>query len=238
MRGRCLSVVTGGEQPGPADPAPGGYADGVPGPGGGITGALLISPFISPGSAQPSGLHLNSTDYNHYSLLRSLEDLFGITQHLGYAAPASVVPFASDVFDRVPPPTPPGGSRGNDGSGSAPAPGAQQGGDAPAQGVLGERHSSPCAVAPRSVFRAVRKRSRLRLAGSSTSACGTPVRVVQVAVARRVHGRWLLAVGGGSSWRLAVPHVGHGSYLVRARAIDVAGRRETPRGRVIAVHAR
>jgi phosphatidylinositol-3-phosphatase len=255
-----------GEQPGPADPAPGGYADGVPGPGGGITGALLISPFISPGSAQPSGLHLNNTDYNHYSLLRSLEDLFGIKQHLGYAAPASVVPFGSDVFDRVPPPPAGGsaigsggsGSGGDGGSASGAPPGAEQGGNAPAQGVLGERQSSPCVAAPRSVFRAVLKRSRLRVNGSSTSACGTSVRVVQVAVALRVRGRcrwltvagrahkasscgrpfWLLAAGGGNGWRLAIPHVGHGGYLVRVRAIDVAGRREAGRGRVMAVHAR
>ncbi len=47
--------------------------------GGDRIGAVLISPFIMPGStsAQP---------YNHYSLLRSLEDIFRIREHLGYAA--------------------------------------------------------------------------------------------------------------------------------------------------------
>src|SRR5262249_1033381 len=73
------------EQPGPADPNPGGYGGGTPGPGGGNSGTVLVSPFISPGSESPLGQHLNFTDYNHYSLLRSIEDLFGFG-HLGYAA--------------------------------------------------------------------------------------------------------------------------------------------------------
>lgn len=38
--------------------------------GGGDAGAVLISPFIKPGT-------VSNTDYNHYSLLRSLEDIFG-----------------------------------------------------------------------------------------------------------------------------------------------------------------
>jgi hypothetical protein len=52
--------------------------------GGDRIGALLLSPFVKPGS-------VSDTPYNHYSLLRSLEDLFGIAPHLGYAAdnPAS-----------------------------------------------------------------------------------------------------------------------------------------------------
>jgi len=78
------------EQPGPADPQPGAYADGTPGPGGGDTGSVLISPFVAPGS-------VNANEYNHYSLLRSLEDLFGLS-HLGYAAQDGLVPFGSDVF--------------------------------------------------------------------------------------------------------------------------------------------
>ena len=47
--------------------------------GGDQIGALLISPFIKPGSTSDTG-------YNHYSLLRSLEDIYGIREHLGYAA--------------------------------------------------------------------------------------------------------------------------------------------------------
>lgn len=39
-------------------------------PGGGITGAVFISRFIKPGS-------VSNQPYNHYSWLRSMEDLFG-----------------------------------------------------------------------------------------------------------------------------------------------------------------
>jgi phosphatidylinositol-3-phosphatase len=84
------------EQPGPADPNPGGYA-GLPGPGGGNTGAVLVSPFITPGASRPGGVHLNATPYNHYALLRSLEDIFGVG-HLGYAAADGLTPFGDDVF--------------------------------------------------------------------------------------------------------------------------------------------
>jgi len=73
------------EQAGPAAPLPGMY-----GPGGGDTGAVLVSPFVAPGT-------VNVNEYNHYSLLRSLEDLFGLG-HLGYAGQDGLVPFGSDVF--------------------------------------------------------------------------------------------------------------------------------------------
>lgn len=51
----------------------------INGYGGDRIGALLLSPFINPGST-------SSTVYNHYSLLRSLEDIFGLDGHIGYAA--------------------------------------------------------------------------------------------------------------------------------------------------------
>lgn len=51
----------------------------VNGYGGDRVGALLLSPFIRGGSS-------SNVPYNHYSLLRSLEDIFGLQQHLGYAA--------------------------------------------------------------------------------------------------------------------------------------------------------
>ncbi|HEX4377739.1 MAG TPA: alkaline phosphatase family protein [Steroidobacteraceae bacterium] len=47
--------------------------------GGDRIGALLLSPFVKPGST-------SDTQYNHYSLLRSLENIFGLREHLGYAA--------------------------------------------------------------------------------------------------------------------------------------------------------
>jgi hypothetical protein len=42
---------------------------------------------------------VNATPYNHYALLRTIEDLFGLT-HLGYANASGVVSFGADVFDR------------------------------------------------------------------------------------------------------------------------------------------
>lgn len=73
------------EQPLPDGPQPGDF-----GPGGGRTGAVLVSPFIRPGT-------VSAQTYNHYSLLRSIEDLFGLT-HLGYAGAAGLPSFGSDVY--------------------------------------------------------------------------------------------------------------------------------------------
>ncbi|MEA2381499.1 MAG: phosphatidylinositol-3-phosphatase [Solirubrobacteraceae bacterium] len=78
-----------GEQPGPNTPAPGAQSGG---PGGGRTGAVLLSPFIRPGTT-------SSQQYNHYSLLRSIEDVFGLP-HLGYAAAPGLRPFGPDVYTR------------------------------------------------------------------------------------------------------------------------------------------
>ncbi len=63
-----------GESTGPA--ADNGH-NGIDGPGGGKVGAVLISPFIKPGT-------LVKKSYNHYSSLASIEDLFGLP-HLGEA---------------------------------------------------------------------------------------------------------------------------------------------------------
>ncbi|HAM21025.1 MAG TPA: phosphoesterase [Actinobacteria bacterium] len=62
----------------------------VPGPGGGRTGAVAISPFIKPGT-------ISTSDYNHYSSLRTIEDVFSLA-HLGYAARSEVSSFGEDVF--------------------------------------------------------------------------------------------------------------------------------------------
>ena len=61
-----------GEGPGPNSPLPGIY-----GPGGGRTGTVLISPFLKAGT-------INNTGYNHYSLLRTIANTFGLPP-LGYA---------------------------------------------------------------------------------------------------------------------------------------------------------
>ena len=65
---------------------------GIRGPGGGRVGAVLISPFIRPGT-------LSADAYNHYSLLRSVEDIFGLG-HLGYAAEPGLRTFGADIFTR------------------------------------------------------------------------------------------------------------------------------------------
>lgn len=74
-----------GEGPGPNTALPG-----ITGPGGGRVGALVIGPkFVAPNT-------WNDTPYNHYSLLASVEDLYGLS-HLGYAS--TVRPFGLDVYN-------------------------------------------------------------------------------------------------------------------------------------------
>jgi len=60
------------------------------GPGGGRIGAVLLSPLIRPGT-------VSTVEYNHYSLLRTVEDIFGLP-HLGDAAMSQVRSFGPDVF--------------------------------------------------------------------------------------------------------------------------------------------
>jgi len=59
------------ERPGPGADDPGQF-----GPGGGRVGAVILSPFVTPGT--------NEHEFNHYSLLKSIEDLFRL-DHLGFA---------------------------------------------------------------------------------------------------------------------------------------------------------
>jgi hypothetical protein len=65
---------------------------GVLGPGGGKIGAVLLSRFIKPGT-------VSTVPYNHYSLLRTVEDIFHL-DHLGYAAEPELQSFGADVFTR------------------------------------------------------------------------------------------------------------------------------------------
>jgi hypothetical protein len=46
--------------------------------GGDNVGALVLSPFVKAGA-------VSTTQYNHYSMLRSLEHIFGVSSYLGYA---------------------------------------------------------------------------------------------------------------------------------------------------------
>ena len=81
----CCSETSGLSPAHPNVPEPG-----KNGPGGGRVGAVLLSPLIRPGT-------VSTVDYNHYSLLRSIEDIFGLP-HLGDAAMPQVGSFGSDVF--------------------------------------------------------------------------------------------------------------------------------------------
>lgn len=77
----------------PDGSSPGGEA-GLPGGGGGQTGAVLVSPFIKPGT-------ISTSSYNHYSLLASIEDAFGLGR-LGEANLPATTTFGADVYTAAP----------------------------------------------------------------------------------------------------------------------------------------
>lgn len=94
-------------------PLNGPLPNGIAGNGGGQVGAVVLSPYVTPGTVTDVG-------YNHYALLRTIEDLLGVTTggsdglgHLGYAGlptgeraatttatalTSAFVPFGCDVF--------------------------------------------------------------------------------------------------------------------------------------------
>ncbi len=65
------------------------YPPGLSGPGGGRIGAVVLSPFVRGGT-------VSDTPYNHYALLRTVEEIFGLPP-LGYAA--DVTGFGADVLN-------------------------------------------------------------------------------------------------------------------------------------------
>jgi len=75
-----------GEGPGPNAALPG-----ITGLGGGKVGALVISRWTSGGT-------WSTTPYNHYSLLASIEEVFGLP-YLGYAQTAGLNRFGLDVYN-------------------------------------------------------------------------------------------------------------------------------------------
>ena len=75
-----------GEGPGPNSPMPG-----IFGLGGGRVGALVLSRWTAPAT-------WSTTPYNHYSLLASVEDVFGL-RHLGYARAKGLDRFGLDVYN-------------------------------------------------------------------------------------------------------------------------------------------
>jgi hypothetical protein len=77
------------ELPGPNSPLPG-----ITGPGGGRVGAVVLSKYVRPGTVV-------TTPYNHYSLLRTTEGLFGL-EYLGFAGQSGLNEFSLDVFIGLP----------------------------------------------------------------------------------------------------------------------------------------
>lgn len=63
--------------------------------GGGRVGLLALSPFVEAGSSDLVD------SYNHFSLLRSIEDLFGL-DHLGYAADPALPSFDAAIYNAKP----------------------------------------------------------------------------------------------------------------------------------------
>jgi phosphatidylinositol-3-phosphatase len=62
----------------------------LPPSGGGQVGALLLSPYVKPGTT-------DQEPFNHFSLLRTIENLFGLP-HLGYAALHGLSSLEASVF--------------------------------------------------------------------------------------------------------------------------------------------
>ena len=66
----------------------------MPGAGGGQTGAVLLSPFIKPGT-------VSEQSYNHYSLLASIEETFKLGR-LGETHLPGTSTFGRDIFTAAP----------------------------------------------------------------------------------------------------------------------------------------
>jgi Phosphoesterase family len=93
----AVTSITLGAETAASDPLYDAYD---PTTGGGDSGDVLISPYIKPGT-------VSTRYYNHYSTLRTLEDIFGVSHaspgldgqgHIGYAAQPGLAPLGPDVF--------------------------------------------------------------------------------------------------------------------------------------------
>jgi phosphatidylinositol-3-phosphatase len=84
--GAAGSAACCGERPLPGAK----YQPGFNGPGGGRIGAVVLSPFVKPGT-------VSTEPYNHYSLLATIETMFKLSR-LGYAGEPGLRLFGADVF--------------------------------------------------------------------------------------------------------------------------------------------
>jgi hypothetical protein len=78
-------------------------AGGGSGPGGGIVGAVMLSPCITPGT-------VSNENYNHYSLLKSVQENFGLLPLLGYAQAGGLRAFGDDILNNPSCPAAAGGT--------------------------------------------------------------------------------------------------------------------------------
>ncbi len=84
----------------PPPPAPASAEPPATGPvkptgGGGQVGMLLLSPYLAPGTVEEDAY------YNHFSFLRSADELFGL-EPIGYAAEPALTGFEPSLFDASP----------------------------------------------------------------------------------------------------------------------------------------
>lgn len=95
-----MLVITADESDGPQTdataccnegPGPNAALPGITGLGGGRIGALVLSRYVAPKT-------WSTTSYNHYSLLASIEDIFGLP-YLGYAQTTGINRFGLDVYN-------------------------------------------------------------------------------------------------------------------------------------------
>jgi hypothetical protein len=186
-----------GEIPGPGSPQPG-----ATGPGGGQVGAVLLSPCIAPGT-------VSATPYNHYTMLRSVEDLFALA-HIGYAQLPGETSFGSDVFTRrcaaAPPGAPPGSPPGS-------PPCYESGGCAPPQAhVTAPAIASSGAASPKITVRWTAART------------GTRFNVQVQRTSGRSH-RWRTLLGASPRQSLTFRGVLGVTYQFRVQAVSTAGGR-------------
>jgi hypothetical protein len=179
---------------------------GIFGPGGGRTGAILLSPYVKAGST-------TDTPYNHYSFLKSLEQVFGIDQYLGYANLPGLQPFGGDVYGR------PAG-------GPVPLPGQLAPGDAGSTGkAVPLRVRLTVSPRPRTLpgLRAGFKRGLrvgVRVTGSDRGVSPVGVRVVR-------RGRGGVFTPVATSGRLRLLKDGRGTFVLR---LTTSARRRLSRG--------
>jgi hypothetical protein len=91
----CCGTPAYPNMPAPASAEPLATGPVKPSGGGGRVGLLLISPYLAPGTVEESSY------FNHFSLLRSIEELLG-QEPLGYAAEPALTGFEPSLFDATP----------------------------------------------------------------------------------------------------------------------------------------